>query len=77
MVKPLAVGTRVRVKEAPALDSDRPGLSEVTTIVAIQYVTPEGEIVEEPQEDFQYLLDAEEPHPDVAVRHEYVKRVVE
>ena len=75
MATPLPIGTQVRIIQPPALDGEEPSLSAVTIVAAIQWVTPEGEIVEEAQDEFQYLLDAEEPYPDIAVRPEHIKAV--
>lgn len=72
---PLAIGTRVVVISAPAQDGDPPQRSEPTTISAIQWVNAAGEITEEPQAEWQYVLDQEEPFPDIAVRPEYVEPI--
>ncbi len=69
---PLPPGTRVRV--LPPFSGGE-GLSEETAIAAVQWVAPDGTITDEQQDDFQYLLDAEEPFPDVAMRPEYVEEV--
>lgn len=70
---PFPVGTEVRVK--PPFSGLEDGLSEITTVAAIQWITAAGEIVYTPQQDWQYLLDAEEPFPDIAMRPEYVEKV--
>jgi hypothetical protein len=75
MAEPLAIGTSVVVITAPALDGDRPRRSEPTTITAIQWITEDGEITDEPQAQWQYLLDQEEPFPDTAVLPEYVEAI--
>lgn len=82
---PLPVGTRVVVVMPPLLDGEPVGdqdpalyqeqVSEPTTIVAIQWVTPDGEIVDEPQDRYQYLLDAEDPYPDISVGPDYVREL--
>lgn len=71
MPGPLPLGTRVRVL-APwsGYESDP---SEATTIAAVQYVTAEGEVVDEPQPDWQYVLDGDEPFADTAFRPEYLE----
>jgi hypothetical protein len=69
---PFPVGTQVRVK--PPFSGVEDGLSDITSLVAVQWVTPLGEIVDTPQQDWQYLLDADEPFPDIAVRPEYVEK---
>jgi hypothetical protein len=78
-MNPLAVGTKVRVVIAPALDGEPEEHSEPTTIAAVQwYDFNTGEIYEDPNDihpatrAYQYLLDAAEPMPDTAVLPEYV-----
>lgn len=75
MAEPLAVGTRVVVINAPAIDGDAPQRSEPTVITAIQWITDDGEITDEPQDRWQYLLDAEDPYPDTAVLPQYVEPI--
>lgn len=71
MAAPFAIGTPVRVLAPWSGDEENP--SEVTTIAAVQYVTPGGEIVDEPQPEWQYLLDGDEPFADTAFRPEYIE----
>lgn len=68
----LPVGTKVKVIDKFRTNDD---LGGVSTIAAIQWVAPDGSITEEPQEKFQYLLDAEEPYPDFAMAPENVEEV--
>lgn len=68
----LQPGATVRVLP-PFSGSDLP--SEPTTVAAVQWVTPDGLISDEPQADFQYLLDGDEPFADTAFRPEHVEEV--
>lgn len=70
MPAPLAPGTLVRVLAPWSGHETDP--SEPTTIAAVQYVTPDGEITDEVQAEWQYLLDGDEPFADMAFRADYL-----
>lgn len=69
---PLEIGSRVRV--LPPWSGEDEASAE-TTIEAVQYIAPSGEIVDEPQERWQYLLDGEEPFASMAFLPEYIEAV--
>jgi hypothetical protein len=71
MAGPLAIGTPVRVLAPWSGDEENP--SEVTTIAAVQYVTSQGEIVDEPQPEWQYRQTARRRLADIAFRPEYIE----
>jgi hypothetical protein len=70
MSAPLQVGTPVRVLAPWSGSETEP--SEPTTIAAVQFIDADGEIVDGPTADWQYVLDGDEPFADCAFRPEYV-----
>ena len=75
MIAPLAIGTKVRVLQAPDLDGQPATLSAPTTIAEVQYITAEGEFSKTPTSLFQYLLDADEPYADIAFAPDYIEAI--